>query len=371
MTTTSTTSPLNDNDNRNEEDEDKFFQVFCDLGFGQQDKDDDEQEKLQRALKEQGLWKSSSGGGSRVLQTICRDFYNMQQPNQLARMLQDDFNLPPLQAHMVRAVLWRMYSQQQENDNVTQQSSVSTNQMASSTQFPAAVATAQSTSVAPSSNAAVVGNPATTIDTSKNVARPLYKQVKVRAVTTNRTEYGFSSSDNDNPALATLRQEMDQFWHEFMTRPNPYHPTAVPLRNATAEVYVRHANLFLGWYLQQQHFDDDSNNQTTSPMSLCTIFPDDSVESVSILLDFVRWLREDRQISASYEANVWRGLTKLVQFRHSQLQGQPAAVLENLPALVQIRKWHREAHGASKNAPRRSQEDRKWLSWDDMDWVSS
>ena len=342
--------------------QDDFFRVFREMGFhrhGKQPANECEQE-IQLVLEKQGLWDNDSKS-SFLLQTICRDYYTCQQPDQLTRMLQTDFGLGVLPSHMVRSTLWRMYEQQGvANVNNAMATKSIANVKIHETEE---VLNGGNSMLTPSSSSKskasfIISNPS-------NVSRPLYKQVTLSAVSSNRTAYGLPSIDDSNQTRV-LRQEIDQFWHEFMTRPNPYHPTSTPLRNATAEVYVRHANLFLGWYMQHQaNSTNDGTSGISNNISLRDIFADETVGSVSILLDFVRWLRENRNIAASYEGNLWRGLTKLLQFRYTQLEDQPAAVLETLPALLQIRKWHREAQNAAKKAPRRSQEDRKWLSWED------
>lgn len=327
--------------------EDEFLLTFRELGF-------DNEENLQDALEGRGLW-SRNGGGSHLLRTLCRDYYTCRRVEQLSRMLQEDFHLGALQAHIVRCTLWRIYAREESaTDNApnTRKTQAACEQNDKDT----------------FSEEKRVPSLLETLDESPptipvmNVSKPLYKKVQLRSVPSNQSAYGLISIGNDTQTLV-LRQELDQFWHEFMTRSNPYHPTATPLRNATAKVYATHATLFLGWYLQ--HHVRDTTTDDTPCHSLRTIFADASVESVSVLLDFVRWLREDRNIAASYEANVWRGLTKLLQFRFSQLENKPANGLENLPALLQVRKWHREASRAAAKAPRRSHEDRKWLSWEE------
>lgn len=316
------------------ENDDVFLLAFRRLGFQNED-------ALLASLEKEGLWTNNSD----ILQTICRDYYSNQQPDHLSRMLQQDFHLNALMAHTVRSTLWSLYSHQEStNDEVTIDLS-GTMESVPPEETNDPLATARSSSI----NFDAV-----------NVSRPLFKQVRIQSHLTNRSEYGLASILEDGKDYV-LQAEIDEFWHEFMTRPNPYHPTANPLRNETAKVYVRHASLFLGWFL---HNHMDKIDDLTS-VSLCHIFEDDSVESVSILLDFVRWLREDRNIAASYEANIWRGMSKLLQYRYTQLEGKHSSTLEGRPALQQIRKWHTEAQRSAKNAPRRSNEDRKWLSWEE------
>jgi hypothetical protein len=340
-----------------DDDDDEFWQTYRALGLVGE-------EHLLEALQAVGLWSSSGGtdqGDSRLLQTLCEDYFKSQQPDRLTRMLQDDFQLQTLQAHFVRTTLWKLYTQRDMGTAITKDAQKVN---VEETTLDSAL-TSSSVSASETTDLEGVVPPTTDSDEDDGDLQsplPLYKNVGLATQQMNRTAYGLPSlatSNNTARSFPLLRQQVDQFWHEFMTRPNPHHPTATPLRNATARVYVRHANLFLGWYMEEKI------DTHVGAADLRNIFPDSSVQSVAILLEFITWLREHRGIAASYEANIWRGLTKLLQFRYTQLDGQPSTILENLPALLQIRKWHREAQSSSKNAPRRSQEERKWLSWEE------
>lgn len=346
--------------------EDIFLRAFHEMGFTQE-------EDLLLAMQRENLWDDESG--SHLLRAIGRDYFTSQQPDHLTRMLQTDFHLQAIHAHTVRSILWKIYS----DDGVSPPNS----KHAEAAEV-VELAKADGTDSAetrmdendygaetivlpepPSIHDAIATNSQDVEQEDMSDAqRPLYKDVGLTLTTNSRSEYSLLSLGENNQTK-TLFQEVDQFWHEFMTRPNPYHPTTTPLRNATAKVYARHAYLFLGWCLHEKPHAILNSTTPGTPVSLRTIFPDASIESASILLDFVRWLREDRNIASSYEANLWRGLTKLVQFRHTHLEGRHAPVLEYIPALGQIRKWHNEASIASKKAPRRSQEEKKWLSWDE------
>lgn len=53
-------------------------------------------------------------------------------------------------------------------------------------------------------------------------------------------------------------------------------------------------------------------------LSLSSVFPDKSRESAKPVFEFIKWLKDKRKISVSYEANVLRGLTKLIKFRFAK-----------------------------------------------------
>lgn len=105
----------------------------------------------------------------------------------------------------------------------------------------------------------------------------------------------------------TLRKELQQFL-QFMIEPSSMSQEQ-PIRKATADVYCRHANQFLGWCINSAS-DEDIN-------SLKDVFPNTEKQSTESVYRFIKWLKSDRKISVSYEANILRGLTKLAKFRYS------------------------------------------------------
>ncbi|KAL3823654.1 hypothetical protein ACHAXA_009759 [Cyclostephanos tholiformis] len=132
-------------------------------------------------------------------------------------------------------------------------------------------------------------------------------------------------------------------------------------------------------------------------LSLCDIFPNPSAESASPVLQYVLWLRSERGISQNYEANILRGMIKLVKYRFAneivssfpsstpwtspmmtgagggtmRMAAQSTTLtlrsstptLDDLPIVIELRKLHREAGNRGKKAPRSSDEDKKWLDW--------
>ena len=133
----------------------------------------------------------------------------------------------------------------------------------------------------------------------------------------------------------------------------------------------------------------EDNDHLKQSISLYDIFPTSQTESASPILQYVLWLRNERGISPNYEANILRGLIKLVKFRFaremssSPLSNQPSSEknvggtntyatstrstpLDSLPIVVELRKLHREAGNKGKKAPRSSDEGKKWLEWSEF-----
>jgi hypothetical protein len=96
------------------------------------------------------------------------------------------------------------------------------------------------------------------------------------------------------------------------------------------------------------------------------MIPNKDKESAKIVIDFVLWLRS-RDISVSYEANLLRGIIKLLKFRFSkESQSDPLSgrnTYDDIPLIVEVRKLHRDANKRQKLSPRSSDEKKKWISW--------
>jgi len=146
-----------------------------------------------------------------------------------------------------------------------------------------------------------------------------------------------------------------------------------------------------------EHEDNDERMRLQQSLkrnlSLYDIFPNPTAESVSPILQYVLWLRTERGISQNYEANILRGMIKLVKFRFandnnydggggggntnkintipqqqqssSSRRSSMTSALDDLPLVLELRKLHRDAGNKGKKAPRSSDEDKKWLDWTD------
>ena len=189
----------------------------------------------------------------------------------------------------------------------------------------------------------------------------------------------YGLNDQDTPIL---KRELDDFLI-FMTESN-MNSQEPPIRMSTANVYVRHAKLFLGWVLTSYRENLSistqliSHNSTsaTAPenilfenLSINHIFPTTGKESASIIFEFLKWLRTNRKISSSYESNMLRGLIKLAKFRYSgdsnfdaSYGGKP---FDDIQMVRELRKLHRDATKLSSKTPRVAEEALKWISWNE------
>jgi len=135
-----------------------------------------------------------------------------------------------------------------------------------------------------------------------------------------------------------------------------------PIRFATAEVYLRHAKLFIGWYIMNNNLHDKLD------LSIKDIFLTKDKESAEPVVKFIQWLRYERKASISYQANILRGLCKLIKFRFSSESLSRDHTIssksyEDIPLVREIRKQHTLAERKRKLAPRESDEKKKWISW--------
>ncbi|EJK46668.1 hypothetical protein THAOC_34649, partial [Thalassiosira oceanica] len=264
--------------------------------------------------------------------------------------------------------------------------------------------------------------------------------------------YGLLPHTEDNAdrrTYRTLYEELDALW-TYMTVQQASSVSDPPVRERTAEVYMRHARLFLGWIVDARGGGggtaciskalassgggetDDGGRRPSSPLassrtavpapsggdadavrasmwscvrertgessaspidpdggkiagvkrtvSLYDVFPSADTDSAAPVLQYILWLRSERGISSNYEANMensLRGLIKLVKFRFAgdesvrtsgQLVGNgahssQASSLDNLPIIIELRKFHRLAGLAGKKANKSSDESKKWLDW--------
>ena len=187
---------------------------------------------------------------------------------------------------------------------------------------------------------------------------PLYKNVVLSPLARQRKndDYGLTVKGLERQ-FPTLYQEY-QDWNSYMTLPNQFGRHEPPIREATASTYLRHARLFWGWYTSRTETQDRDDHHNPD-LSLYTIIPDSSKESVQPILHFLRFLNEERQASHSYQANILRGLVKLTKYRFRTIDSQDE--LDKLPILMELRKQHRQAN--QQPVVRTSNEDLKWLSW--------
>lgn len=126
---------------------------------------------------------------------------------------------------------------------------------------------------------------------------------------------------------------------------------------------MRHARQFLGWYVTNSYLQEA---QSDSELSLFRLVPNTEKESATEIINFVLWLRS-RKVSVSYEANILRGLIKLLKYRFAQESKSDSSyggnTFDDIPVIKETRKLHRDANKRQRLAPRSSDEQSKWLSW--------
>ena len=301
---------------------------------------DSQKSAILKQLQDAGLFVDQS---SSLLQALTRDFWDA--PQHISTLLIQDFGLSPLVAHQSRAALVHHHQKQEKQQQV-----------------PA------SQTLAAKPETPIVSKSTSTPSNDNTRSKPLlYKQVVVNEQAKQRKKPNTTKSSVDSYGLPrnyaslypTLSAELDQFM-TFMTQPVVDSQGEDPIRSATAEVYMRHAKLFLGWYTSTI-----ANNTNTS---LYEIIPNQQAESAKVIIDFLLWLRTHRQISVSYEANLLRGLVKFLKFRFRSVSNSSDndKTFDDIAVIRQVRKLHRDANKRQAVAPRSSQEDRKWLSWPDF-----
>ena len=326
---------------------------------------------IQEKLHQIGFCDSSE------LVMLARDFVD--RPEVFSSLLQEDFHLDPLMAHRTRVAVMNMITQESKGSSIVENkeiaaaadtltlngvkkpSQLSGDFISYGVKKPSQVSSETDTSLEVEMNQ----------DEEQDATRPLYKSVVVneksrkrhlKALGTSKDnhEYGLPSHYRDlHPVLA---KELDDFL-TFMTHPSTASQEA-PIKMATASVYLQHAKLFLGWYITQ--YGEDSL-EISAPVSLYTIVPSKERQSADCLLEFIMWLRISRNISVSYEANVLRGLVKLLKFRFAaESETDPTygeKSFDDIPVIRELRKLHRDANKRQTLAPRSSDETQKWLSW--------
>jgi len=398
----------------NGDDDKDIIQSMDLLGVSVKDKD-----TILSNLQRSRLWEPSeeaSSSYSNTLGLLAQDFVD--RPEAFSSILINDFDFPPLAAHQTRAVVMsvvkkRMGLQQQQFSSPQiggYEAVISQEQVGAVTRSepqqdqeiaiePWTVGTKQKQSLnidEDQSNTKKTSKPVPSKkkDTSNtrgssipsleaqnqndqthreaDEKKPKITRFKATVVNEkakarrNSGEFEYSLDDNLYPQLTT---DLQAFF-AFMTRPST-HSQEDPIRAATAEVYMRHARQFLGWYVTQEKRPvSPSESKPEAPpnenLSLQDIIPNKEKESANDIIDFVLWLRS-RDVSVSYEANILRGLTKLLKFRFSRESQADSSdggnTFADIPLIKEIRKLHRDANKRQKLAPRSSNEQKKWLSW--------
>ena len=318
---------------------------------------------IQEKLQHVGLSDSSE------LATFASDF--RERPEVFSSLLQSDFGFDPVSAHRTRAAVMHLLSREPTQVKVIERN------------MPDDLSGVQDESLMPPTHNGVPKQEVTngvpkqevTIDSTEHnnhhdstIKAPLFKSVVVnekarrrRAKDSDSQKHEYGLPRNYRSVYTQLGHELDDFL-TFMTKPSTLSQDP-PIRMATANVYMRHAKLFLGWcFAQQQH-----SRLEKSTVSLFDIVPNKEKESADDFLEFILWLRTNRDISVSYEANVLRGLIKLLKFRFASESLTDTSYgeksFEDIPIIRELRKLHRDANKRQTLSPRSSDEEKKWLSW--------
>ncbi len=288
-----------------------------------------QQKQLTEKLIQEGLL--ADNGDSSSLQAIFRTIDNEKIPSVLIQ----DFSFPPWMAHHTRAAITPVL---EESTAVTP--------------IPIGESKGQSSqrlkSPPPVTDKVV-------LEMTNSTRRPHMKKTVVNPTAKARPSDNYGLLPND-PNYPRLMQDLDAFFN-FMIEPSILQQEA-PIRKATADVYMRHARLFLGWHMEQRgNFGRNS--------SLFEIIPTKEKESASDVVAFLLWLRKTRAISASYEANLVRGLIKLFKYRFAHESDSTATnqPYDDVPAIRELRRLQRDANRKQSVAGRSSDEAKKWLTW--------
>jgi hypothetical protein len=93
-------------------------------------------------------------------------------------------------------------------------------------------------------------------------------------------------------------------------------------------------------------------------LNLKLLIPNSKKNSAEILFNYLKWLREERKVSSSYEENIIKGVLKLSKFMYhhesnSDTKGGDQPYLD-LEIVNEIKKLFRNAHKRSKNEVHRN-----------------
>ena len=261
-----------------DDNDDVFVQSLVDLDFSPQ-----QQSEILRQLEDCGLYDPHhQDSRSNMLLTLTKGLA----PESVASMLKDDFGLSSMRAHQIRAAL----------SNIERSSKRTTDEKKSSDH----------------------AQPGRVVDPDafhhENPFDVIVSKTAQERYQEQNDDHNYGLPRNHRRLQSNypiLSQELDQFL-AFMTKPSIQNQEP-PIRSATAEVYLKHARLFLGWYIRQQR-----RGGKGSRLSVKKVFPSSDRTSATCIIDYLEWMRTTRKISVTYEASLIRGLLKLVKFRFAE-----------------------------------------------------
>ena len=361
-------------------------------------------EKIASYMINAGIWDpDQSSQSSETLLLLARDFVD--RPEVFSSLLVTDFGFPVLEAHQTRAlVMTAIRNRDAHNtnhngssviaaDGATKNNSIDSNTKHS--EEPSSVVISTKNAIAifsdeePQSTTVMVDENANndtveSNDDSKDGASintKIYSNKELKSTVVNQQakrrkqsvdDYNYGLPKDYATLYPRLASELEEYY-KFMTQPSTYSQES-PIRDATAKVYMNHAKLFLGWCCQNAKTEDKNDDKAEAAkvpkddMSIFTVLPSKEKESADNIIRFVLWLRT-RDISVSYEANLLRGVIKLLKFRFAKestsdpMDGKNT--FDDIPVIKEVRKLHRDANQRQKLAPRSSDESKKWITWQD------
>ena len=296
---------------------------------------------------------------------LAQDFVD--RPEVFSTILQNDFDFPPLVAHHTRALAMSIIREEQSaRTPVIHKLSSSAPEKGICTIEPTASNDGTASNQSPKTVQSTVDIPAYNISATESSRFVDMKSVLVNEKASKRRAtvevFNYALPQNYGEVYPQLAKEMDDFM-TFMTKPTTLSQEE-PIREVTAKTYLKHATLFLGWFTSECL--PTRKHVQNSDLSLFNIIPNKDKESAHDIIDYIMWLRS-RDTSVSYEANVLRGLIKLLKYRFAKESETDSSyggkTFDDVPVIKELRKLHRDANKRTKLAPRSSDEQKKWLSW--------
>jgi len=298
-------------------------------------------------------------------------------PETLSTILKTDFNFNSLDAHKLRAALMEAISLSKKETTSLKPTSPLDIFVADIT--PSVLVkskTLPSLSSTPKQSTKFLKFKEFTVVSASKINKKSATDLAVGA----DIDYGLK----DHELSEELAADLNRFLH-FMTTPSPRNQEP-PIRKATSAVYINHAKLYLGWFTKVYSKattpfgsgtkltsinSDRNNTKLQCPTSLNVLFPSKTRDGAELAYQFIQFLRDDRKISVSYEANVLRGITKLAKYVfHEQSSSDPyygtGKSFDDIPCIAELRKLHRQANKRQASTPRSSDEKKKWLTWTEL-----
>ena len=270
---------------------------------------------------------------------FAKDFVQQNRPEIMSTLLIQDFGMKALDAHRIRVVLTEMCTDLINPSSLSEEATKGGN------------LDLRNDHKHDLSEPDIFDHVSKTTNEKNNPKRLVFKSTIVNEKAKRRKQQNASGRQSDdipynyglpadmNQLYPILNQELENFY-QFLTKPSATAQDS-PIRPATADIYLRHSKLFLGWYI---HRYKQSKNQE---LSIFGIIKSKERSSTTVIFDYIIWLRSSRGISPSYESNMIRGLTKLVKFRfEKESKSDPSygeKSFEDIPLVREMRKYHREA----------------------------